>query len=133
MFWCVAVKLFIYKTSDEVLRTAINNSRYIEIKIDLNHLKIMWIVALLTNSFTETHIIETLCSGCVLVVLIELGVAFIDLVILSFATEDCDIADVKRLWGVLEEFVDQGKIDSLGTADLLLADLTDLYEASKAC
>jgi diketogulonate reductase-like aldo/keto reductase len=66
------------------------------------------------NSFTETHIIETLCSGCVLVVLIELGVAFIDLVILSFATEDCDIADIKRLWGVLEEFVDQGKIDSLG-------------------
>lgn len=85
----ITVKLFIYKTSDEVLRTAINN------------------------------------------ILIELGVAFIDLVILSFATEDCDIADIKRLWGVLEEFVDQGKIDSLGSADLLLADLTDLYEASK--
>lgn len=50
---------------------------------------------------------------------------------MSLATETRDNADIKRLWAVLEEFVDQGKLDSLGIADLILADLTELYNSCK--
>jgi diketogulonate reductase-like aldo/keto reductase len=61
----------------------------------------------------------------------ELGITSLETFILSLATETHNNADIKRLWAVLEEFVDQGKIDSLGIADLLLADLTELYNSSK--
>lgn len=85
----ITVKLFMYNTNEETLRSAVNS------------------------------------------VLSELGISSLETFILSLATETRDNADIKRLWAVLEEFVDQGKIDSLGIADLLLPDLTELYNSSK--
>ena len=67
----------------------------------------------------------------VLTVLGELGISSVETLILSLTTDIKDLNEIKKLWLVLEDCVEKGKLDSLGIADLNVALLTELYSWCK--
>lgn len=73
-----------------------------------------------------------ICDGCVrLAVMAELGVTFIETVILSVPEEHRALSYLQKLWLALEDQVENNRVYSLGVSDLSKVQLEELFNWAK--